>query len=204
MRLLYSWQASLSAQTQCREKTVDTHKMQFPLHHIKAHHIFLKSNVKFSWAISHSTQCAVMVCCPNRRSVSHHFEVQKMLQRWRKNCSQSVQQLRWSWIPHFLIANGGHTWCLTQTLPYQMLYLILKYHLHTASENWLWFSTKHMKQDYTGALFKGTRLTFSCLRCKLQINFLCWTEHTGLAWFPRQCTWASSFCGPCGIRHCKV
>lgn len=73
----------------------------------------------------------------------------------------------------FLIANRGHTWCLTQTSLHQMLHLILKCHLHTASENWLWFPTKHMKQDYTGALFKGRRLTFSCLRCKLQINFLC-------------------------------
>lgn len=41
MRLLYSRQASLSAQTQCIEKTVDTHKTQFPLHHAQPIAIFL-------------------------------------------------------------------------------------------------------------------------------------------------------------------
>lgn len=64
---------------------------------------------------------------------------------------------------------------------------ILKGRLHTV------FPTKHIKQDCTEELFKGGRLSFSCLRCKLQISFLCCAEHSGLAWFLRQCTWASSF-----------
>lgn len=38
-----------------------------------------------------------------------------------------------------------------------------------------------MKQDCTEELFKGNRLKFSCLHCKLQINFLYCAEHTGLA-----------------------
>ena len=34
----------------------------------------------------------------------------------------------------------------------------------------------HMKQDYTEVLFKGKRLTFSCLHRKLKIDFLCCAE----------------------------
>lgn len=62
--------------------------------------------------------------------------------------------------------------------PCQMLLLILKRNLHTASEN---SPPKHMKRDCAVELFKGKGLKFSCLHFKLQINFLCRAQHTGQA-----------------------
>lgn len=40
MSLLFLKRGSISAQTQRTDKTVDAHKIQFPLHHIKVHHSF--------------------------------------------------------------------------------------------------------------------------------------------------------------------
>ena len=185
MRLLYSWQASLSAQTPCTEKTVDTHKIQFPLHHTEAHRNFLGSNVKFSWAISHSTQRGVMRFCS--RSTRAALVILKAQNAKNSKMGQSVLcRTTISLLICFIfIANGRHAYCLTQTslciqssgrarccILYQNIICILPQKIGSASP------PKHMKRDCAEGLFKGKRLTFSCLHCKLQINFLClcWTR----------------------------
>lgn len=89
------------------------------------------------------------------------------------------------WTRHSLcIQSSSHARCY---ILYQNVICILPQKIGFVSP------PKHMKQDCTEELFKGKRLKFTCLHCKLQINFLCCAEHTGLAWFLRQCTWASSF-----------
>lgn len=114
MRLLYSWQASLSAQTPCTEKTVDTHKIQFPLHHTEAHRNFLGSNVKFSWAISHSTQRGVMRFCS--RSTQAALAILKVQNAKNSKMGQSVPCRTILLLFCFIfIVNGRHTYCLNQT-----------------------------------------------------------------------------------------
>ena len=157
---------------------------------------FLGSNVKFSRAISHSTQRGVMIFCSHSRGSSFYFKAQNAKNSKMGQTVLCTSNNRFTRdLLHFKIS-GGHTYSLKADIavysnqrPRQMLLLILKRNLHTASEN---SPPKHMRRDCAEEIFKGKRLKFSCLHFKLQISFLCRAQHTGQARFLRQCTWASS------------
>lgn len=195
MRLLYSWQASLSAQTPRTEKTVDTHKIQFPLHHAEAHRSFLGVMLNLvepsvtppnmvSWysaAAAEEASCALT------------YRMQRIQKRDKVS-------FIWQCITHDLLiftVNSGHTYSPNQTslcFPTATpdVHVIIKCSLHTPSEDWLCFPAETYEAWIAARSSSKVRGKFSCLHCKLQINFLCCAEHTVQARFLRQCTWASS------------
>lgn len=110
---------------------------------------FLGSNVKFSWAISHSTHHGVMIFCSHSRGNAHYFKVQNSKNsKMGTNCSLYVQKSHNSRSAYFYSQRWTYLlseWDITvysNQQPFQMLHLILKCNLHTTSENWHCFPAK--------------------------------------------------------------
>lgn len=177
MRLLYSWQASLSVQTQCIEKTVDTHKIQFPLHHIEAHRNFLRvmlNLVKPSvtppsvlpWYSAATAQAALTILqYPNFLKMGTDRSLHVHQSRHSFANFYSTRLI-------FSIRTRHHAACIqTRASPDVTLYIKMSFayrirKLASLPHRNIWSG------DYGEIFFKGKGLKFSCHHCKLEINFL--------------------------------